>query len=844
MSSNSVSLSQDESIPSTSTSKIESEKNIFKVYAINKYSGKTKDFIENEYEEFELKDLNKLLKKDGGYHMRIQKNSYYIFFGDCDYYKDNDPLIFFRLLISFLDNYYNIKISLDDISYTINKSKLGSYHYSIPKYYASCQKLKEIHENFSNMHIDIFNYYDENNKLNKVVDSGIYKDSWFRYPNQTKESIENTEHIIKKGKIIDFIVEYIPIDSICIDNYKYIEKTNNKKDKINKKEKNDKNNKKDNKKDNNKFDNNNVNDDVLIYDFKNTFYDNNYDNILLKLFDLCLKKDRFDNYNDWIIIGMIIKNTFGTNGFELFDYISKKSKKYDGINKTKIVYDGFQYMANDGYTIATIYKMGLEDNKDKFIEIIKKESLFKDFDMTSTGIAHYIKYLKPTDFIWKNNELYCYNGKYWEKDDTIMRIYIGGELYNFLKNVLITCFWDDKSFPQYKTKLDKLRSLNFKKEIIETTREVLTNNKIEFDTKFYLFGFDNLVYDLNEDIFREYKYDDYISITTGYDWVEPSDEQIITINKIITNIFPIENERELYLSILSTGLEGRCLEKFTIANGNGRNGKGLLHDLYLCALGSYGLIANSAILFETNKTGSNPEKNNIDKKRFIIFREPPEKSKFENSVIKELTGGGSFSARGHHESNTEKKLYGTIIVECNKKPLFAEEPTQADILRLIDIYFRSSFVEDEEIIDENKYIFKGNKIYKSNEFQSEHKCALLKILFDKYKIYKNNNCKFIIPESIKQRTQLYLELSCNIITWLKENYDKTENKDDIIKLKSLFSDFKDSDYYYNLSKNDKRKYNYSFFENYFSTNIFFKNYYFMGDNNHIPNHIKYYIKKE
>jgi hypothetical protein len=99
---------------------------------------------------------------------------------------------------------------------------------------------------------------------------------------------------------------------------------------------------------------------------------------------------------------------------------------------------------------------------------MKKESMFKDFDLTSTGIAHYIKYLKSTDFIWKDNELYCFNGKYWEKDDTLMRIYIGGELYNFLKNVLVTCFWDDKSFPQYKLKLDKLRSLNFKKEIIET----------------------------------------------------------------------------------------------------------------------------------------------------------------------------------------------------------------------------------------------------------------------------------------------------------------------------------------------------------------------------------------
>jgi hypothetical protein len=166
--------------------------------------------------------------------------------------------------------------------------------------------------------------------------------------------------------------------------------------------------------------------------------------------------------------------------------------------------------------------------------------MFKDFDLTSTGIAYYIKYLKSTDFVWKDDELYCFNGKFWEKNDTLMRIYIGGELFNFLKNVLTTCFWDDKSFSQYKTKLDKLRSLNFKKEIIETTKECLTNNKIEFDSKFYLFGFENKVYDLNEGKFRDYKYDDYISIITGYEWIEPDKKDIDIMNKIINNIIDIK----------------------------------------------------------------------------------------------------------------------------------------------------------------------------------------------------------------------------------------------------------------------------------------------------------------
>jgi hypothetical protein len=74
------SSSVDRSTANSTISTIGLEKNIFKIYAIDKYAGKTKDFIDNEYEEFELKDLNKLLKKDEGYHMRIQKNDYYIFF--------------------------------------------------------------------------------------------------------------------------------------------------------------------------------------------------------------------------------------------------------------------------------------------------------------------------------------------------------------------------------------------------------------------------------------------------------------------------------------------------------------------------------------------------------------------------------------------------------------------------------------------------------------------------------------------------------------------------------------------------------------------------------------------
>lgn len=236
-------------------------------------------------------------------------------------------------------------------------------------------------------------------------------------------------------------------------------------------------------------------------------------------------------------------------------------------------------------------------------------------------------------------------------------------------------------------------------------------------------------------------------------------------------------------------------------------------------------ITNNGILFETSKTGSNPEKANIHKKRLVIFREPPEKHKFENSIIKELTGGGTFSARSHHEKETEKELNLTMIIECNKKPLFAEEPTDAEMRRLIDLNFRSTFTTDQTLINPEKNIHRADQTYKTKDFQHKHKYALIKILLEEHKKYKKNNYCLEIPKNVSERTQLYLEMSCNIVQWFKDNYVYTGNNNDLCKIKELYDEFSLSMYFCNLSKMEKRKYNKTYFSKYIEENIFFRKYY-------------------
>jgi phage/plasmid-associated DNA primase len=469
--------------------------------------------------------------------------------------------------------------------------------------------------------------------------------------------------------------------------------------------------------------------------------------------------------------------------------------------------------------------------------------VYKQLDILD--YVNIIKYLYGNHYIINNiYKLYCYNGKYWEQNDVLLRNCISTELYDFLRTILVEVYWNTKDFTQLKSKIDKLKSLNYKREVIETYKEYGLDNTIMFDDKWWLLGFNNLVYDMELCEFRTYKYDDYISTTTGYDWREPTSEEMDTMYKLLDLIMPIKEEREAYLQILSTGLDGRCLEKFIIFNGNGGNGKGVIDDIMLLALGDYAMIGNNGILFETSKTGSNPEKANLHKKRFVVFREPSEKNKFENSTVKELTGGGSFSARGLYENSANKELNLTMIIECNKRPLFKEEPGDAEVRRIIDILFRSSFVSDETQVNPSNNIFKANPLYKTREFQEKHKYALLKILMQEhYKYYKLNKSTFKLPQSIIDRSRQYLEMSCNIVEWFKDNYEETSELTEYTPIKDIYELFKTSEFYCNLSKADRAKYTKKYINDYISTNIFFRRYYAERYNN-IRSVIKGWICKQ
>lgn len=244
-----------------------------------------------------IQHLLLLLETDKHYHERLNADMPLIFNIDLDNLIDFET--FKNNLISYLGT-FDLIVDQSDFRYTQNFGKsLPSYHFTIPKYYATSKTLKLFWSNFKLK----YNYGSE-------IDFGHLgsKGKWFRLPHQAKEGVQGTEHIIIQGQMIDFILQHIPTESISldltfqslfIDNNK--SKTKHRFSQIEKKQ-------------------------ILI-----PYNQTETNKEIIDLLQL-IHHSRFDDYNKWIQMGMIIYSLFPDQhtlqGLTIWNELSKTSSKY------------------------------------------------------------------------------------------------------------------------------------------------------------------------------------------------------------------------------------------------------------------------------------------------------------------------------------------------------------------------------------------------------------------------------------------------------------------------------------------------------------------------------------
>ena len=401
-------------------------------------------------------------------------------------------------------------------------------------------------------------------------------------------------------------------------------------------------------------------------------------------------QEKNHDYKDWIKVGIGLHTTNNSDEMrKIWKEWSEKNYKFEP-KQFKSLEEEINYKwksfkeETNTLTIGTIKKMAKEKNIEKYIEWYNKNNkkpivdLVKDFDQQN--VSKYFKNKKPNDYIFKDGNWYMsLSNELWiktnKKDDSKLKNDITEVIKDDLIELKNNIKPEDELLKLIPSVSKKLGTSKFISGVIDYLYDKYRNESIEFDMKSNLFGFNNLVYDLETNEFRNYMKDDLITITAGYDWKEPSKEEINTIKKILEQIHPNETLRKFYLDILCCGLWGITTQNFIIFNGSGSNGKSMFNDLTLKAMGNYGHIIKSSMLGEKIKQGANTDIANLSYKRYVVSRELDANLKISNAIVKELTGGERISGRKLYENNDKTILHLTLILECNKKPKMMEEPT-------------------------------------------------------------------------------------------------------------------------------------------------------------------------
>ena len=531
---------------------------------------------------------------------------------------------------------------------------------------------------------------------------------------------------------------------------------------------------------------------------------------------------------------MIEKDKYKTELLTIFSDIVRREIGFDLNFTKKEMISGYLDILD-----SSILQEEDRDTEPKEDENSQNYKKYLEFDVrTHIGAVMFLIKEYPNKFIWVKNKtdeksiLYSWTGKRWETgtlefvrfistvgvkmlEDIRVRARSDMQKGNELLGIIETNItWALKDFKNRSNQIN----------IINSSEAFLVNEDIKFDNNPDIIGFNNGVYDLVKHEFRETRYDDYITMTCGYDYNPNFDPE--TMNDmllLLKTIIPDDETRELILEIMSAGLTGHVIEKFVLFNGKGRNGNGLLNKFLQLIYGDYCLIyANVSLLTEKQKTGGNPELATIDNKRIVIMKEPDDDEPLQNSCIKSLTGGGNVSGRMLYSNKTNVNLSMILIMECNVRPKFKSAPWDAEEERVIDALFPNRFTSIDEEVD-NITVFKGNSLYKTMAWKESHRDAFLQILISSYKNLQRNEHKLKIPAVVAKRTMNYLNQSFPIMELFNDYYIKTDDKKtDILKLKDAYEKLKNTDTFYNFTKEQKRKYNLKNFYEFFETHRTFR----------------------
>jgi phage/plasmid-associated DNA primase len=541
-----------------------------------------------------------------------------------------------------------------------------------------------------------------------------------------------------------------------------------------------------------------------------------------------LHESRYDSYENWIRLGWCLHN-INVDYLELWKEICLLSPKYKEGECERL----WSTMREEGLHIGSLHMWAKQDNPNKYLEIMNKRVLkdIKDCNGTHNSIAAITYKILKGRYVCAtaNSKLwYEFNGSLWKEDKEAINL--RHELSTTIRQQYIYAYHrfqqsqsidDMQSNNSKKTQNEhqvllntamKLQDANFKDSIVKEMREYFYDGDFlkKLDSKTYLIGFTNGVWDFHINSFRESKPDDYISLNVGYAYSPIIDNRCKElVAEYWKKLHPIEEQRNYMIRTIARQLYGdNGNELFHIHAGyqkSAGNGKTKFWESVELYTGEYTRKFKVQVLTTKMREEAGkptPEYQYWKGRRILYCSEPNEDEILHSGIMKDLTGGEKILYRllysnDIHDFRPQYKMH----IMCNGPPK-VDGSDEGVRRRIRKVDYMSRFV-DSEYVNEADFCFKKDSSFKDELKENDIlKMEALRYLLDNF----SREYEFTMPKIIEENSRIYLDENDSINKFIKEHI--IEDKDGYFLLSEAKELFKSKEYFnnkLNQLKNDLSK---------------------------------------
>lgn len=335
---------------------------------------------------------------------------------------------------------------------------------------------------------------------------------------------------------------------------------------------------------------------------------------------------------------------------------------FKAINEANNIYTPKEEKEPLRYALSHIF-----DTKEKELEYP-----IRSYDDTGNADRFVDRYGNLYKFSYVEKKFYIYDGTKWTIDDRGSIRKLIDEMIESMKNEKII---HSEEIPEEDAKeffqkfYKKTRGTQSKKNITDELKHRRPVTPDSFDKDDMLLNVSNGYIDLTSRELYKHDIDKMFSQKANTDYSEKMQPSVWL--DFLNDIFAGDKEVIRYIQkALGYSLTGSTREQVMfILHGKGRNGKSIFVEAIAEILGDYSNNMQAKSLMVKKNDNVNTDIARLSKARFVTSSEPNEGFRFDEGLIKQITGGDKVTARFLYAEEFEYTPKFKIWVSTNHKPI-------------------------------------------------------------------------------------------------------------------------------------------------------------------------------